>query len=109
MTNFNILFEELITVISERVSENIIKNINTPAPQEDIIFLNIDETAKLINLAKATVYGLVHHNKIPYHKKAKRLYFLKSEVLNWVIGGKQNSKSETEIKANEYLSKNRLY
>jgi hypothetical protein len=80
MTNYNILFEELITVISERF-ENIIKNINTPAPQEDIIFLNIDETAKLINLAKATVYGLVHH-KIPYHKKAKRLYFLKSEVLN---------------------------
>jgi hypothetical protein len=31
MTNYNILFEELITVISERVSENIIKNINTPA------------------------------------------------------------------------------
>jgi hypothetical protein len=38
MTNYNILFEELITVISERVSENIIKNINTPTPQEDIIF-----------------------------------------------------------------------
>jgi hypothetical protein len=32
MTNYNILFEELITVISERVSENIIKNINTPTP-----------------------------------------------------------------------------
>lgn len=109
MKNFNVLFEELITVISERVSENIIKNINTPTLQEDIIFLNIDETAKLINLAKATVYGLVHHNKIPYHKKSKRLYFLKSEVLDWVTSGKQNSKSELEIKANEYLSKNRLY
>jgi hypothetical protein len=34
----------------------------------------------------------------------QRLYFLKSEI-NWVIGGKQNSKSEIEIKANEYLSK----
>jgi hypothetical protein len=42
--------------------------------------------------------------QIPYHKKSKRLYF-KIWVLDWVIGGKQNSKSEIEIKANEYLSK----
>jgi hypothetical protein len=69
MTNFNILFEELITVISERVSEHYQEH-KYSNPQEDIIFLNIDETAKLINLAKATVYGLVHHNKIPYHKKS---------------------------------------
>jgi hypothetical protein len=72
MTNFNILFEELITVISERVSENIIKNINTPTHRR--IFLNIDETAKLINLAKATVYGLVHHNKS--HITSKTTLFL---------------------------------
>jgi hypothetical protein len=47
-------------------------------------------------LAKATVYGLVH----PISQETK-LYFL----LDWVISGKQNSKSEIEIKANEYLSK----
>jgi excisionase family DNA binding protein len=109
MTNYNILFEEIIKKISDRVAENIIKNINTPTPPEDIIILDIDEASKLTKLAKATIYGLVNQNKIPYYKKSKRLYFLKSEILDWVIGGKQNSKSEIEIKANEYLSKNRLY
>jgi predicted DNA-binding transcriptional regulator AlpA len=79
MTNYNILFEELITVISERFLKHYQEH-KYSAPQEDIIFLNIDETAKLINLAKATVYGLIVTKQIPYHKKAKH-YFLKSEVL----------------------------
>lgn len=109
MTNFNVLFEELIKVISEKVSDNIIKTINSSSTPEEVIFLNIDDTAKLINLAKPTVYGLVHQNKIPFLKKGKRLYFKKCEILTWIQSGKQESKSELEIRANEYLSKNRLF
>jgi predicted DNA-binding transcriptional regulator AlpA len=109
MTNYNILFEEIIQKISDQVTDNIIKAISpSTIPVEDA-FLNIDDTAKLIDLAKPTVYGLVHQNKIPYHKKSKRLYFLKSEILDWIKSGKQESKSELEIRANDYLSKNRLF
>jgi hypothetical protein len=52
-------------------------------------------------LAKATVYGLITTKSIS--QESKTTLFPKIKVLNWVIGGKQNSKSE--IKANEYLSK----
>jgi hypothetical protein len=41
----------------------------------------------------------------PISQEIKTTLFPKSEILDWVIGGKQNSKSEIEIKANEYLSK----
>lgn len=109
MTNYNVLFEEIIQKISDRVTDNIIKTINPSTTLQEDHFLTIDETAKLLNLAKPSVYGLVHQNKIPYHKKSKRLYFLKSEILDWIKSGKQESKSELEIRANEYLSKNRLF
>lgn len=109
MTNFNVLFEELIKVISERVSDNILKKINSSATNEEVIFLNIDDAAKMIDLAKPTLYGLVHQNKIPYHKKSKRLYFLKSEILDWIKSGKRITKSEIELKADEYLMKNQLF
>jgi len=109
MTNYNILFEEIIQRISDQVTDNIIKTINTSTTPEEDRFLTIDETAKLIDLAKTSVYGLVHKNKIPYHKKSKRLYFLKSEILDWVKSGKKESKSELESRADEYLSKNRLF
>lgn len=109
MTNLNTLFEELIKKISERVSENVLQSINTLVPIEEPSFLTIDEAAKLINLTKPTVYGLVHQNKIPYIKKGKRLYFVKSELLAWINSGKQTTKSEAEIKADDYLFNNPLY
>lgn len=109
MTNYNVLFEEIIQRISDRVTDNIIKTINPSTTTEEDTFLTIDETAKLLNLAKPSVYGLVHQNKIPYHKKSKRLYFLKSEIIYWIKSGKKESKSELENRADEYLSKNRLF
>lgn len=108
MCNYNILFEEIIRKISDQVTDNIMKAINTSTTPEEDRFLTIDETSKIIDLAKPSIYGLVHKNKIPFHKKSKRLYFLKSEILDWIKSGKQESKSDLEIRANEYLSKNRL-
>jgi excisionase family DNA binding protein len=109
MSNYNILFEEIIRKISDQVTDNIMKAINTSTTPEEDRFLTIDETSKIIDLAKPSIYGLVHKNKIPFHKKSKRLYFLKSEILDWIKSGKQESKSDLEIRANEYLSKNRLF
>ena len=109
MSNYNILFEEIIRKISDQVTDNIIKAINPSTTPEEDRFLTIDETSKIIDLAKPSIYGLVHKNKIPFHKKSKRLYFLKSEILDWIKSGKQESKSDLEIRANEYLSKNRLF
>ena len=109
MKDLNMLFEELIKKISERVSENVLQSINTSSPVEVPNFLTIDEAAKLINLTKPTVYGLVHQNKIPYLKKGKRLYFVKVDLLEWINSGNQTTKSEAEIKADAYLFNNPLH
>lgn len=109
MSNYNILFEEIIRKISDQVTDNIMKAINPSINPEEDRFLTIEETSKIIDLAKPSIYGLVHKNKIPFHKKSKRLYFLKSEILDWIKSGKQATKSDLEIRANEYLSKNRLF
>lgn len=109
MTNYNILLEELIKLISEKVSDNINKSINPLTSTEEEILMNVDGTSKFIDLAIPTIYGLVHQKKIPHYKKSGRLYFMKSEILEWIKSGKQESKSDIEIRANEYLSKNRLF
>lgn len=33
---------------------------------------------------KATIYGWVHEKRIPYHKRTKKLLFLKSEIDEWL-------------------------
>jgi len=106
---FYMLSEEGIKVLAEQITENIRKAITPSNSSTEDVFINIDETAKLIDLAKPSVYGLVHQNKIPYHKKGKRLYFLKSEIMAWLKSGKHQTSNEIADKADAYLLKNKLF
>ena len=103
------LSEEGIKVLAEQITENIKKAITSSESSADDAFMTIEETAKLINLAKSSVYGLVHQKKIPFNKVGKKLYFSKATILQWINDGKQATKSEIELKADEYLMKNQLF
>jgi excisionase family DNA binding protein len=101
------LTEKGIKLLAEQISNNLKGNLHSSPDSEDNVFITIEEAAELLSLSKYTIYGLVHKNKIPYHKKG-RLYFLKSELLDWIRIGKRESKSSIEVKANEYLAKNSI-
>jgi excisionase family DNA binding protein len=66
--------------------------------------LSIDEIVELTGLTKPTLYGYVQRNEIPYHKKKKRLYFFKSELIDWIKTGKQKTLKELEGEAELYMS-----
>ena len=70
-------------------------------------YLTIDELCELIGYKKTSIYGLVQKNKIPYHKKGK-LFFLKSEIMEWLKSGKKASNEDIKRKADEYLLNNLL-
>ncbi|MEC4005882.1 helix-turn-helix domain-containing protein [Flavobacterium sp. SUN052] len=106
---FYMLSEEGIKVLAKQITENIKKAINPSETSSDDAFMTIDETAKLIKLAKSSIYGLVHQKKIPFNKVGKKLYFSKSDILQWISAGKNATKSEIELKADEYLIKNQLF
>jgi hypothetical protein len=54
--------------------------------------------------AKPTVYGWIHHNIVPCHKKGKKLYFLKSEIDIWLKQGRKKTVAETACEVEQYLS-----
>ena len=105
---FFMLSDAGIKVLTEQITENILSAIseNKKSTMED--FLSIDQASKIVNLSKATIYGLTHKNAIPFYKNGKRLHFLKSELLTWVKNGNKHSISEQQQKANDYLFKNRM-
>jgi len=55
--------------------------------------------------SKPTVYGWVNAGTIPVHKGGKKLRFLKSEIDNWLKGGKRKTIAETAAEADQYLSR----
>jgi len=68
-------------------------NPNHPEPDQ---FMNLDQTCKMLNLAKQTVYSLVSRRQIPHTKKGKRLYFLKSEIDAWLSQGRRKTVEELQ-------------
>jgi len=74
-------------------------------PQPDIETpIQLDEVVPITGLTKPTLYGYVQRNEIPYHKKGNRLYFFKSEIIDWIKTGKQKTLKELEADAEAYLS-----
>ncbi len=63
--------------------------------------LSINEAAKLLGIAKQTIYGYTMLRNIPHYKNGKRLCFLEDELIEWALSKKV--KTHMEI-ANEVRS-----
>lgn len=57
--------------------------------------------------AKGTAYGWVQKSLIPYHKKSKKLSFLKSEIDLWIKSGRRKTTAEISTEADNYLNPKR--
>lgn len=66
--------------------------------------LNILEVCTLTGLSKSTIYKLTMRGKIPHYKQAKRLYFDRVEVLNWLKEHRGINQYELEQVASTALS-----
>jgi excisionase family DNA binding protein len=91
----NVTFENLPETVERlymRVDE-LVKLLSNREQNPSEKLRTIDEAAAFLNLSKATLYGYVHRKQIPFLKKSKRLYFVESELLNWI---KDSRKENTE-------------
>ncbi len=91
----------------ERAMENALKKVleGKVHKSNEVDLLNIDQAAEVIHLKKQTVYQLCNTKKIPHYKRNKRLYFKKSELLEWIDEGKQKVQKELTDEMMDYLRK----
>ena len=54
----------------------------------------IELAVEITKLSKSTIYSLVSKRQIPHSKKGKRLYFSRTDLLEWIKNGKRKTKSE---------------
>jgi excisionase family DNA binding protein len=66
--------------------------------------LNATQAAKLLNIAKPTLYSKTSKQEIPFFKRGKKLLFRKSELIQWIENGKHRSQAELDQVANDYLN-----
>jgi len=103
--------EILINSISERVTANILNAVRNNQPPPDIPeqLLTIQQAADFLSLAVPTIYSKVSKNAIPFMKRGKRLYFSRTELMEYLKKGRKKSKDEIEQEADNYLRKKKKF
>ena len=115
MTEKNTTFEDLpkaMTWMMDKLNELTSKvdsiNNQTVQPQTDQ-WMNLKELCEYLpnHPAEQTVYGWTSCHQIPFHKRGKRIMFLKSEIDTWLHDGKIKSQKELEAEATLFLKSKR--
>ena len=92
MVNSNIILNKLTAI------ESLLEEANQTKP------LTIQETAKFLNLSQSHLYKLTSERKIPHFKPSgKKIYFDKSELVQWLKRNPARTREETEEKAASYI------
>lgn len=79
------------------------RNEHTPTDQPDQL-LTIQETAEFLSLTVPTIYSKVSKGQLPVMKRSKRLYFSRTELLEYLKAGRKKSNSEIASEANAFMS-----
>jgi excisionase family DNA binding protein len=88
--------DELEDLIHKSVRRILSENGKQTTQTEQDKILTIQQASKYLNLAPQTLYGFTSKNEIPFIKKGKKLYFLRSELENWLMEGNRKSRSQIE-------------
>ena len=107
----NLSFEQLpkaVTMLAKEVSE--IKLLLTEKREQATTeqleqLLNVQEAAQFLNLTVPTIYSKVSKGDLPVMKRSKRLYFSRTELLDYLKEGRRKTNAEIEEEANAHLSK----
>ena len=117
MNGTNLKFEDLPKAISWIMGklEEIDSKIDSIKSRKEIEssekWLNLKELCDYLpsHPAEQTVYGWTNRRQIPFHKKGKRILFLKSEIDSWLHGGKIKSNKELGEEALRYVHSGRKH
>ena len=101
----NLTFEKLpeaVTMLIKEVSELkrlLIEKQEQPTTTPPEQFLTIQEAAEFLSLAVPTIYSKVSKGELPVMKRSKRLYFSRTELLEYLKDGRKKSNAEIEQEA----------
>lgn len=98
---------DILGTLSLRIEniERILKNNANEDKEIDDNLLTIQDASKLLKLSVATIYSKVCRNELPVSKKGKRLYFQKTELLDWIKSGRIKTIAEIQKEVNNRLDK----
>jgi excisionase family DNA binding protein len=98
--------EELSSLIQNSVRKVLKENLSTVETTDKTEqILTIQEAAEFLSLTVPTMYSKVSKGELPVMKRSKRLYFSRTELLDYLKDGRKKSNAEIEQEAKAYLNR----
>lgn len=97
--------ETLIQAITKEVTEHVLAGLSgvlKPKPADR--YLNLNEAAAFLNLKPCSIYNKIASRELPHIKRGNRLYFLESDLREYLNGGRQMTAAEVEAAAADYCN-----
>lgn len=99
--------QEIQKLIEDSVQKTMNQILGSDETQSSV-FLDVDQAAKFLGIAKATLYGKCCKLLIPHFKKGKKLYFNKTELTDWLKSGKRRPIKDINENVNTHLRNRKL-
>lgn len=97
-------FEALIEDVLRRVLKSQRPDHSLQEPDD---LLTVKACAELLSLSIPTIYGKLHRRELPAMKRGKRVYFRRSEILEYLEQGRKKTISEIQAEANCSIANNK--
>lgn len=80
------------------------QRVETSPPNRDKEdeFLNVRGTCEFLGVAEPTLYAYSASRKLTSYKRGKKLYFKKSELIQWIQSGRRSNVTELREKAKKF-------
>ena len=91
--------DELEQIVQSSIRKVLGEQQNVKTDRDE--WFNIQQASTFLGLAVQTIYQKVCELEIPFHKKGKKLWFLKSELDAWLREGRQKTRQEIETDIKE--------
>ena len=110
-TEEKVSFDQMPDVVSELRNEIkglkalLCRFINADGAEPQDGWMNVDELREYHpdHPARSTVYEWVGRKAIPVHKDGKKLRFKRSEIDDWLDGGRAKTQEELDAEAEAYV------
>jgi len=97
---------EAVKMLTKEVGEMkrlLMEKQEQPSTYPDELF-TIQKASEYLSLSVPTIYGKVSRNEIPFMKRGKRLYFSRTELMDYLKGGRKKSQEEIIEEVDSFLS-----
>lgn len=87
--------------------ESLLRNVSVPDKQLASVaeVFNLNQASEYVSLSKSAIYKKTSERNIPHFKKGKKLYFKRSELVEWLTENKISTNAEIEMLATNYILK----